>query len=93
MDVRLVQEVCCSEGCGILFYILAEHHERLVSTKRSFYCPNGHSQSYQGESDRVKAIRLQNEKATLERQKNAEIDQLKRDLKKKCRKPRAKKIK
>lgn len=94
MEVKLIQETCCSEGCGIMFWLADEYRERLVSTKRSFYCPNGHSMSYQGESDKVKAIRLQAEKNTLERiqrEKDAEIDRLTKKLRRKCRVAKKKK--
>lgn len=88
MEVAIIQETCCHEHCGIIFWITREQYDRLQSSKRSFFCPNGHSQSYTGENDKVKAIRLQNEKNALEREKNAEIARLQRDLKKKCRKPK-----
>lgn len=91
MEIKVIQETCCSEGCGIPFWIDAEHHDRLFSTKRTFYCPNGHPQSYRGESDATKAIRLQGEKNQLEREKNSEIQRLQGELRKKCRKPKAKK--
>jgi hypothetical protein len=53
VDVELVQETCCS--CHVCFWITKEHRARLISTKASFYCPSGHSQSYSGESDATKA--------------------------------------
>lgn len=87
IDVKIVQETCCTEGCGIMFWIAEEYQQRLVSTKRSFYCPNGHSMSYQGESDKTKIIRLQNEKAQIIREKDLEIAHIKKSLTKK-RKPR-----
>lgn len=90
MEVKFVQETCCSDGCGIVFLLEEKYQTRLISTKRTFYCPNGHAQNYQGESDRVKAIRLANEKASLERQKNSEIEELERKLKRKCRSKKSK---
>lgn len=36
--------VCCS--CNVPFMVTASHRKRLVDTKVSFFCPNGHSQSY-----------------------------------------------
>lgn len=88
MEVAIIQETCCHEGCGIIFWITREQYDRLQSNMHRFFCPNGHGQRYTGESDKVKAIRLQNEKNALEREKNAEIQRLQRDLKKKCRKPK-----
>ncbi len=77
-----------------MFWLALEYQQRLVSTKRSFYCPNGHSMSYQGESDKVKIIRLKNEKEHAEmlvRQKDALIESLQKKCVKKKRKPRTKK--
>lgn len=36
------------------FWITTKHQQRLISCKNTFYCPNGHPQSYKGETDRVK---------------------------------------
>lgn len=46
--LKFVTETCCN--CGIVFAITEERHERLVETKENFYCPNGHSQHYLGQS-------------------------------------------
>lgn len=78
--VNLVEETCCTEGCGITFWLGKDYHDRLVSTKRSFYCPNGHSMHYLGESDGAKIIRLKNEKAQMEREHASEIARIKREL-------------
>ena len=86
MDVKLVEETCCREGCGILFWIAADYQARLVSSKRSFYCPNGHSMSYTGESDAWKIRRLEQEKAQILREKDAEIERVKKECAKKKRK-------
>lgn len=91
MEIKLEEHTCASEGCGVPFWISEAYGERRRSDKKTFYCPNGHSLVYSGETDKAKAIRLANEKAILERNKNNEIDRLQRELKKKCRKPRAKK--
>lgn len=48
MDVDIVQETCCN--CGVLFWIEERHHKDLVKCKNLFYCPNGHSQSYCGQT-------------------------------------------
>ena len=52
MDIHISQETCCN--CNVIFWITTEHRQRLVSCKNTFYCPNGHPQSYQGDTDRVK---------------------------------------
>ncbi len=69
MDVTIVQETC--PNCNVLFWISKAHQERLVSSKESFYCPNGHSASYQGESDKQKIARLIGEKNQLSREKGS----------------------
>lgn len=87
MNVGTIQETCASEGCGITFWIEKQYQERLVSTKRTFYCPNGHPMNYIGESDKVKIIRLQNEKAQILREKEFEIAEVKRKYTKKRGRP------
>jgi hypothetical protein len=37
-------EECCT--CGVLWGISQIYHEGRKEDKRSFYCPNGHSQAY-----------------------------------------------
>lgn len=88
MEVKTIQEVCCNERCHVVFWISTEHHERLVSEKTSFYCPNGHPQSYQGETDSKRAQRHLEEKIALRREKDAEIERLNKLLRAKCKKPR-----
>lgn len=78
MNIELIQETCCTEGCGIVFFLEEKYQQRLVSTKRTFYCPNGHSQNYIGESDKAKVIRLQNEKNQLIREHALEIEKIKK---------------
>jgi len=41
---------CCN--CHVPFCITQEHNSDLLKSKRTFYCPNGHPQSYVGESDK-----------------------------------------
>lgn len=44
-------EECCA--CGVLFGMTKELHDQRYRDKSSFYCPNGHSQSYMGKSDKT----------------------------------------
>jgi len=46
---NLVTEQCIT--CGVLFAIPQELYERRREDHRSFYCPNGHSQHYAGETE------------------------------------------
>jgi len=41
-----------------MFWISSEHQRRLSRCKNIFYCPNGHSQVYLGESDKQKTEEL-----------------------------------
>jgi len=63
IDVTLVTEQCCE--CGVLFALPQELKEQLLrlTTKGSFYCPNGHGQHYTGESADAKIKRLEREAA------------------------------
>lgn len=50
---RFLTEECCN--CGVLFAVSEDLIAQWRKTKRSFYCPNGHSQSYtESEADRLK---------------------------------------
>lgn len=40
---------CCE--CHCLFCVTKEHKKILIETKETFYCPNGHAQSYTGTSN------------------------------------------
>lgn len=69
MNIDIVQITCCDEVCGIPFWVDEKYQARLLSSKRDFYCPNGHVQAYQGESDKAKIARLVQEKGQLIREK------------------------
>ena len=49
-------EIYCEEcpSCHLLWWISLDHHERLLQSKETFFCPNGHSQSYSGKTDAQK---------------------------------------
>ena len=68
-------------SCGITFAMPVEYDRRLNQTHESFYCPNGHSQNYVGQSDKEK---LEQERRRHEqdlREKNTEIEKLKKNSK------------
>lgn len=69
MDERYT-ETCCN--CGIEFCMSKEHNDMLRMTKRTFYCPSGHPQSYIGETFEQ---RLENLKTSI-REKNETITRL-----------------
>ena len=58
-------ETCCA--CGIEFCMSKDHNDMLRRTKKSFYCPSGHQQSYMGESFEKKEKRLQEKIANQEK--------------------------
>jgi hypothetical protein len=67
----LVSEECYS--CGVLFGIPNSMQRRLRDTHAPFYCPNGHAQSYTGQSEAEKARRRA---AELERRLASRDDDL-----------------
>lgn len=81
--VEIEQHTCAAQGCGVTFWVSEAFGDRRRKDKWSFYCPNGHSLSYPGESDEAKIARLQREKVDIVREKNAEILKVKRECRKK----------
>jgi septal ring factor EnvC (AmiA/AmiB activator) len=49
---RLYIETCCA--CGVLFAMPEDFNDRLRETGTTFYCPNGHRQSYNSEIEKLK---------------------------------------
>lgn len=47
-SVEYVTEQCCN--CGVMFAMEKDFRKHKLDDKSSFYCPNGHSQSYMGKS-------------------------------------------
>lgn len=41
---------CCD--CHVQFCVTQEHNRELIESKKSFFCPNGHEQSYTGKSNK-----------------------------------------
>jgi hypothetical protein len=79
-------EECCR--CGVKFGIPKQLQDNLRNTHNSFFCPNGHSQSYIGETDadklRRELKRKEQELANKVRDElnaRAEVDKLNRKLK------------
>ena len=60
---------CCT--CGITFGLLDSWDDRLRESHQTFYCPNGHSQSYRGENEAEKLRKeLEEAQRHLEWQRN-----------------------
>jgi hypothetical protein len=71
--VMMETEVCCN--CGITFGLPTDFQTNRRGDKKSFYCPNGHPQSY----TRSEADRLRDELARANQrldQKKAEADEM-----------------
>lgn len=64
-------EECCA--CGLAFMIPTRMQKALINSHDSFYCPNGHSQSYMGKSN---AEKLQDELNILKNKKQQEQEDL-----------------
>lgn len=43
-EKEYVEQECCS--CGVVFWITRDLNTNLQKTKHTFFCPNGHPQSY-----------------------------------------------
>ena len=69
MNIR-TQEIPCN-ACGVLFWITGEFCDARKRDGKTFYCPNGHTLSYDGDYDRLRRERdrLKQENARLEEEK------------------------
>lgn len=63
-NVTFVVEDCCN--CGTPFAMTKELRDRRLEDHKSFYCPNGHSQSYTGKTEAQK-LREQLERMEIQR--------------------------
>jgi hypothetical protein len=63
----------CS-NCGVTFAITNDYEQRRREDKRSFYCPNGHTQFYPGETGKEREIRELKEKLRLEESRRANAE-------------------
>lgn len=52
MTVALAVMDCA--GCGVIYAIGDEYNRRRIEDGKSFCCPNGHSQAYGGELDKLR---------------------------------------
>jgi len=73
---------CCS--CGVLFAMTEKHINELRRNHKSFYCPNGHSLSFPGTSNKEKIQELTAKIYAchnVRQQKEQEIDKLEKSVK------------
>lgn len=100
-EMEIEMHTCATEGCGVSFWLSEKYIERRRRDLRAFYCPNGHSLIYKGESDEARIQRLEREKLNAEvssRNKDFEIEamfkknqRLEKNLKK-CKNNKKKKV-
>lgn len=50
MNVNLIEMEC--PECHILFWITENHKARLVKSKETYFCPNGHTACFVGKSNK-----------------------------------------
>lgn len=55
-SIQFVVETCFS--CQVPFAMTVEFKEEKQKKRQRFYCPNGHGQSYTGETDQAKLERV-----------------------------------
>jgi hypothetical protein len=59
MELGITEQTCCNKTCNITFWLTTAHHDFLVASHNSFYCPNGHRQAYVGETEEMKRKRAE----------------------------------
>lgn len=50
------EHTCPEAGCGVPFQVTDGFDARRREDHRTFYCPNGHSMSFTGKSDKQKLV-------------------------------------
>ncbi len=51
-QLELRTQTCCN--CGVMFAMETSYDKQLRETHKTFYCPNGHGQSYTGKTEAEK---------------------------------------
>lgn len=51
VEVTLTKHTCATHGCGITFWLEEGFESRRKADKGGFYCPNGHSHVYGGDTE------------------------------------------
>lgn len=68
MTSYLTYPVACV-NCGVIFAMTDDYLEMRKKDRKSFYCPNGHTQSYTGKTDKEKLADMAGTLAKTERAK------------------------
>lgn len=91
IDMVLVQ---CAD-CGTPFAISRDKYERLRECHNNFFCPNGHANHYNGETEAEKLRKQLKQKeeslAYFRRMEDERLEKAKKELEKKQAKKKAKK--
>lgn len=56
LSQQYVQITCCHQECQCSFALTKDMNDLLRKTHRRFFCPNGHGQSYNGQTAEEKKI-------------------------------------
>ena len=85
ITIVYVNEECCN--CGVIFGINSRLHRNLKETKRTFYCPNGHGQSYTKSTSEILREEMAVKERTI-RDRDGYIATLEKELARSKKKPR-----
>lgn len=87
-----IEEITCADRvCGVTFYVTNGFEKRRRSDHNKFFCPNGHSLSYPGETEETVLKGKVRDRDLRIEELQREVVKRDRLLKKVNRKPRAKK--
>lgn len=56
MNIDVKEHACCN--CGMIFWLPVKMDTELQRNKKSFYCPQGHSMNYSGDTEAKKNLKL-----------------------------------
>lgn len=74
VETTMVTEQCCN--CGMLFAVTSDYQKRRRQDRARFFCPEGHGQSYSGETE---AEKLRRERDRLKQDAARLEDQIRRE--------------
>lgn len=70
---------CCVEGCRIVFAMERDYYDARRQDHASFYCPNGHSQHFTGESEAEKLTRQLDSAERMKASLSTRVDELREE--------------
>lgn len=70
-SIDMETETCCN--CGVLFAMSSDYKAHRRRKQDTFYCPNGHGQSYRGKSDAAKLKEAEARETALRDQLSAAV--------------------